>query len=789
MRASATYFAEPLACFAVLCLAATPAAAQDASFNIPAGRLSDALVSLGAQAGITIGTSDPNLARVRSRQVRGRMTVREALSRLLRGTGYQFAFVAPGTVRITRSINADTAPRPVNRPAPPPPPPPETTIVVTGSKQQTPLEDFAGTVRMIDIGPTDVGRFGIRGTESVVARLPMLSSTNLGTGRNKVFIRGIADSSFNGPSQTLVGQYLGDVRLTYNAPDPDLQLYDLKRVEVLEGPQGTLYGAGSLGGILRLVPNSPDPSNTSATFSSGLLATQHGELGADFSAMANLPIAPERLALRAVAYGASEGGYIDDVGRGERNVNWVGVYGGRASLLWTPGDELQIELTGLAQFVAAQDGQYAERGLPPLARRSSLPQPFENDYQLGALTLRKRLRSIELISATSLVRHDLETEFDAADPVAGAPPELFAEDIALTLLTHETRLSRPNADGAGWVLGYALLHNISEVHRRIGPPVAMLPIANVRNETTEVAVFGQTSIPINDRLTATWGGRLSVARSDGRALDTGEDIDEPARTDVQASPTAALSWRADDDVLLYTRSQKGFRIGGLAVFAAETGTAAERYESDSLTSVEAGIRLGNSATSPLSLNAALSYAWWSDIQADLIDERGLPYTTNLGDGSISAIEVEASWQVTPKLRLDAAAFLNASSLTDPAPAFAAVDETDLPNIAAAGGRLGANFRTELPEGADLSVDGAINYVGSSQLGIGAPLDVKQGDYFDSRFGARVGLGRLGISVDVDNLFDVRANRFAFGNPFRLEARSQVTPLRPRTVRIGVDVEF
>src|SRR5690606_7976600 len=258
---------------AMVCVAATPAAAQDVAFDIRAGRLSDALVSLGAQAGITIGASDPNLAQVRSRRVRGKMTIREALARLLAGTGCRVAFVAPGTVRVTRIGTAGASPRPVDRPAPPaPPPPPETTIVVTGSKQQTPLENFAGTVRMVDVGATDAARFGSRGTEALVARLPMLSSTNLGTGRNKVFIRGIADSSFNGPSQALVGQYLGDVRLSYNAPDPDLQLYDLQRVEVLEGPQGTLYGAGSLGGILRLVPNSPDPSAASAAFSGGLLA-------------------------------------------------------------------------------------------------------------------------------------------------------------------------------------------------------------------------------------------------------------------------------------------------------------------------------------------------------------------------------------------------------------------------------------------------------------------------------------------------------------------------------------
>ena len=120
MRASATYLAEPFACIAVLCLAPTPAAAQDVAFDIPAGRLSDALVSLGQQAGITIGASDPNLATLRSRQLRGRMTVSEALSRLLAGTGYQFAYVAPRTVQVTRIAKARAAPPAVIRSAPPP---------------------------------------------------------------------------------------------------------------------------------------------------------------------------------------------------------------------------------------------------------------------------------------------------------------------------------------------------------------------------------------------------------------------------------------------------------------------------------------------------------------------------------------------------------------------------------------------------------------------------------------------------------------------------------------------
>jgi iron complex outermembrane receptor protein len=283
--------AEPLACVGLICAASSPAQAQAANFNIPAGRLSGALAMLGAQAGITIGASDPGLASIPSRAIRGRMTARTALTRLLAGTGYGFTFVGPRTVRIVRAPRPTPhlpPARPVAAPPGPPseaPPGPEAEIIVTASKQGVSLARFAGTARVINFEASDIGRFGESGTETALARLPILGSTSLGPGRNKIFIRGIADSSFNGQSQSVVGQYLGEARLTFNAPDPDLRLYDIGRIEVLEGPQGTLYGTGSLGGIVRLVPNAPDPSGIAATVTAGLTATQHGNPGGDLSAM------------------------------------------------------------------------------------------------------------------------------------------------------------------------------------------------------------------------------------------------------------------------------------------------------------------------------------------------------------------------------------------------------------------------------------------------------------------------------------------------------------------------
>ena len=784
-------YVEPLACL-VVCLAATPAAAQTASFNIPAGRLSDSLIALGQQGGLTVGASDPGLALARARAVRGRMSAQAALSRLLAGTGYGFTFVGPRTVRITRvPVRPPRRAPPPPAPPPPalPPPGPETEIIVTGSKQGVALDRFAGTAHLIDLDPTDVGRFGIRGSEAVLSRLPMLASTNLGTGRNKIFIRGVADSSFNGPTQAIVGQYLGDVRLTFNAPDPDLQLYDIRRVEVLEGPQDTLYGTGALGGILRIVPNEPDPSHASGSMSAGGMLTAHGNLGGDLSGIVNLPLRSGRLTLRAVGFGSVEGGYIDDAGRNLRNVNRTDVYGGRAALLWTPGNDWELELSGAGQFIATRDGQYTERGLPHLTRSSTLAQPYDNDYRLAALTVRKRWSGVELMSATSIVRHDLETQFDATGLSGTTGPQLFVEDIGITLFANETRLSRPDARGAGWVLGWSLIYNHSDLNRRLGPPDATLPIIGVRNETSEAALFGQYSIAITPRLTATIGGRLTLSHSTGRPLDTRDKSAEPTRNESRASPTAALSWRPADNFLVYARYQEGFRAGGLAVSATGSTVSSQRFDSDNLASFEAGVRVGRPRISPFSFSAAVSYARWGKIQADLVDNRGFPFTTNIGDGRIYGLELEGTWRATPALSFEAAAFINESALTHPDPAFAAADEKDLPNVAGQGARLAAHYQTNVAQGITLNVDGAIRYIGRSWLGIGAPLDVRQGGYLLSQLGARLDFGRFGISLDVDNVADSDGNRFAFGNPFGISARNQVTPVRPRTVRIGFDARF
>ena len=191
----------------------------------------------------------------------------------------------------------------------------------------------------------------------------------------------------------------------------------------------------------------------------------------------------------------------------------------------------------------------------------------------------------------------------------------------------------------------------------------------------------------------------------------------------------------------------------------------------------------------MSLRAALFAVDWNNVQADLVDEAGLPYTANIGNGRIYGLDGEIQWRATPSLTLTAAAFLNQSFLYDVPPEFGEPNKNTLPNIPDDGLRLGLEWRRQLARKVGLTVNASFRGFGKSNLGVGPLLDVSQGNYGVVGIGARLAFPRFGLSLDIANLGDTRANTFAFGNPFELAGRNQITPVRPRTIRLGIDARF
>jgi len=754
------------------------------AFDVPAGRLGDALIRVAQQAGVTIGSIDPAVAALPVHGLHGRYAIDAALRRLLAGQPARAERIDATTWRVL-AAPASPSPRPIPRPPVVAVPPSVGEIVVTAAKTGTLLSRYAGTASVVD-GTTFSLADQAHGTDALVERLATLSSTHLGSGRNKLFIRGIADSSFNGPSQALVGQYLGDVRLNYNAPDPDISLYDVRSVEVIEGPQGTLYGAGALGGVIRIVPEPVAMDQVEGAASFGRSLTAHGDPGFDVMGMVNLPITGA-IGARFVAFHAIEGGYIDNIGLAASNVNRTRKTGGRATVRANAGD-WRIEVGGLLQNISSDDGQYAEAGLPPLTRSNRVAQPFDNDYALGSLTVARDWGGTSLVSASAVVRQDVDARYDFTAPAA-ADPRIFDQENKISLISNETRLSHRDSQGRGWVVGAGFIQDQEKLTRALGPPAAPNRILGVSNSVTEGAVFGEGGLELAPGLVASVGARFEYAHLVGKALDRDADVGEPRRDEKSILPSLSLSWRPLPDLMVFGRYQEGFRPGGLSITLVQSAPLIQRFHGDDLASAEAGVKWLPTGARRIEATITISHARWQNIQADLVDAAGLPFTQNIGSGRIWGAEATLGWRPFDALQLSTAAFANDSQLTDPAAEFAGPRRYELPNIAHFGASGRAAFTHDLRDGWKFEAEGSARYVGHSRLGVGPALDLLQGNYFIANAGLHLDNGRWRVSLDATNLFDSRGNLFALGNPFDVAAGQQRVPPRPRTLRLGLDVRF
>ena len=756
------------------------------AIDLPAGRLGHSLALLSRQAGIDIGTADPTLQAVAVPAVRGRMTAGEALERLLRGT-IGIARRRGDGWRIERRPKLPRRPPP----APVPSIEPASDIVITGSKRATRLNNYPGTATVLaasaiapDGGPAD--------SDALTQQLASVGTTYFGPGRNKLFVRGVIDSAFSGPSQATTGQYLNETRFTYNAPDPNLRLYDVSTVEVLEGPQGTLYGAGSLGGVIHIVTARPELDRFTGSASGGFSAMAHGELGGDVAAMLNLPLKRDELGLRLVGYADRDGGYVDNPLIGRDNVNRVTTIGARATLRARLGD-WTVDLGGVVQSIRADDSPWTDAG-PQGARLSRVTLgrlPYADSFHLADFTILRRWGDIELVSSSAWVGQTLGERFDASSDLTGF---LVSQHERSTLLVSETRISARRANGSGWVAGVSLLDSNSVVGR-IGANTAggTSPRERAYNRVREATLFGEADLQLASGLTATAGLRLSAMEVKGDArvfLEPstipifGDPVSAEGRhIETRALPSLALAWKGAPGLLLFARYQQGFRPGGFGI----SGIRGRPYDGDNVEEVEAGARY-ESPDGIFDLGLSTSWMRWRDILAEVVSLGGDPITRNIGDGDILSLEARFGLRPLPQLRIGGGLFVNRSRLTDARVASVVVRGQALPNVARIGAQASLDYSARITRRLDLTLSANLRYFGGSNIGAGPLLDAAQGDYVDDRILLRIGDTRRGVSVQVANVQDGRANRFALGTPYRIYDR-QATPQQPRTIRIGFDTKF
>lgn len=782
--------------FFMICRAA--AAERIIVIDIPAQSMSDALLALAEQADISIGFGGVDIQRYRSKRLVGAYNPRQALERLFAQTDLTFTFVDTETVRIDRLPSQSVMPK-AGRSI--------ESIIVTATKRSADPRRLP--VSVVALRGERLEAFGVESIGTLAPQIAGVSLTNLGPGRNKIFVRGLSDGTFVDRTQSTVGVYLDESPIIFNDTNPDIRLSDIDRVEVVRGPQGTLYGAGSIGGAYRIITNKPDLDAYSSQLRGGVSATKDGGVNSSLSAMTNVPLVGGRLALRASGYGRFNEGYIDDVGIGGSNVNESDIYGARAGLRAKFSDHWLLDIAVNHQSINIANTQYYFERLGAFRRDNSLAEPYDDRFSQLNTTLRGQYDWGEIVSATSFIRRDIDNQSDATRIVpaligAARGPSPYNLSKEISSWTHETRLLSASDRRVLWLIGLYLsdrgedLTTSLRTLRSVAPGTEILFSERRRDDVEEFALFGEASLRLFDPVTLTAGVRwfntdLKTRSMTMGSLDGAGSLTDGGNTQDGFRPKLALSYQATEDVLIYGQAAQGYRVGGVnintpvsAIEDPDEGT--DTFESDRLWNLELGVK-SQWLDDRIAVNAAIFRVLWEDIQTDQLLDNGFTFVTNAGDARINGVELDVAAQVTQDFAVNGNLFWNNSKFLEANEFLGIEADSRLPGIPEFSAGISGTYGFDLPKDIRGTVSLDYSYIGESRLTYRSDDVPKMGDYhlINARFQADKDEWTAGLFVN--NLTNEKGNTFSFGNPFSLAFEDQITPVRPLTAGIFLEKRF
>ena len=279
--------------------------------DIPAQSLARALETFAAQTGLQLVYVSGVVREQKSNAVAAGVSAQEALTQLLRGTGLEFRYLTSRTVRIlAASPSRKTTTKTSSGEQ-------LSEVIVTANRREENLQDVPITIQVVTNAA--LSRLNITTFDDLVSYLPGVTAHGVGPSQNNIYIRGLGTGDYSNQAAGSNGSfpnvaiYLDEQSAQLPGRNLDIYAADLERIEVLEGPQGTLFGAGAQAGVLRYITNKPKLNVTEASVSAGYASTAHGDPSSALQAMLNVPIIPDHLAARAVIYDETRGGYIDNI--------------------------------------------------------------------------------------------------------------------------------------------------------------------------------------------------------------------------------------------------------------------------------------------------------------------------------------------------------------------------------------------------------------------------------------------------------------------------------------------
>lgn len=747
-------------------LPAAEASARPPAYDIPAGALGPSIEQLASQSGASIGTEGA-LPDVRTHAVHAATTVDVALARMLAGTGWSARRVGPATWRIVPSPRRRLASPPAIAAA---------EITVTAAKRPLTLADAPYAIALVRPGPGSTDPAA--GTATIAANAEGLTLTDFGPGRNRMFLRGVADSPFDGTSQSTVALLLDEARVTYTAPDPDLRLVDVDRVELLKGPQGSLYGVGTLGGIYHIVTRRAATDTTSGSASLGVSAIAGGGVGTSGSAVANLVLRPDAVAVRLVAYATDAPGWVDTGTRRDSNSSHVeGVRGD----LGVESGGWRFDLAGMLQRLNTADTQYV---YAPRARTrpAQLPEPHDNDFNDIAARASGALGAATVQASLSYVWHEVD---DVADATVGAEsfglssPQTFTDNRAYRVFDAEVRLTG-RLWRFTWLAGIEHLAAQETEARGLSSGAMALMIDNAHQSEADTGVFTDLTLPLTARFSIEGGARLydsTFSAESTAAVASAKTRD--ARFGI--TPSFAVIWHPSAGAIGWLRYGAAYRQGGVDASAT---TPRDQFRGDEVSTFEAGWRSGLPGGGRIDADAYLTL--WDDLQADMLQPNGLIATENAGEARIFGIEATVSQPIATGLHAEVGATAQ-SALLIRNDLGIRLDDLRLPVVPSytLRGAIAHDLRIGDARG---TIRFGMHETGPSRLSFDPALDRRMGHILDSDFAASLTQGRMRIDLRVDNLFNRAGDIFAFGNTFRASI-AQYTPQPPRRISLSLTRNF
>jgi iron complex outermembrane receptor protein len=566
-------------------------------------------------------------------------------------------------------------------------------VVVTALKHSSTVQ--ATPLAITALTDQSLTKMGASTVADFVRSVPGLNLISSDSGRTRISIRGIQTAG-----ESTVGLYYGETPLTGPAgttsdpsgATPNLNLFDVQRIEVLRGPQGTLYGSGSMGGTLRVIFNQADTTKYSGATELGANTVENGGAGYTAKGMVNVPLVDDKLGVRVIAYQEDRGGYVDSIKLHRNNINNGQLKGGRLMLNFTPFTDFSV--TGMAVVQAQDIGDTSQwrTSLGPYKTDVPVAQPFHDLLNLYNLTGRYDLHWATLTATASYYKWNVQSTNDNTTtyaatinkgtyctlyfhqtanctasqltayktfglsnlPIAAFQPR-FVENKTL-----EARLSSEGSGPIGYTIGVFNEDRNDRVDTHVNPadPITgMITIPNVdlgsryiTDIVKQTAEFGELTYTPWTPLTFTVGARhYAYQKTVGGQFLGYNYYNGQTPSPFQATGADASGWvqkynvnyKVTRDIMFYAQATQGFRPGG-ANNIPDLPASLHTYQPDSLWNYESGVKT-SWFNRRLTVNADVYEVVWNNLQTSVQTPNGsFSFISNVGKAQIDGFELETA---------------------------------------------------------------------------------------------------------------------------------------------------